>query len=89
MPGLVAEMSHRLTTVARLFNLSSSLQKQILPASASLRRERAADGARRPRQAALRAKSWRGFKCVDSFFFELKTRHWTVPMGMARSAAIS
>jgi hypothetical protein len=33
--------------------------------------------------AALPAKPRCGLKCCASFFLELNTLHWTVPMGMA------
>ena len=39
--------------------------------------------------AAARTVSFRRFKCAASFFFELNTRHCTVPIGIALAAAIS
>lgn len=39
--------------------------------------------------AAFCSPSVRGIKCTASFFFELNTRHCTVPIGIACAAAIS
>src|SRR5437879_4286877 len=40
-------------------------------------------------QAALPARSSGRFKCAANFFFELKTLHCSVPIGIALAAAIS
>jgi hypothetical protein len=40
-------------------------------------------------QAASLLGSAGAFRCVASFFWALKTRHWTVPIGLAVAAAIS
>jgi hypothetical protein len=40
-------------------------------------------------QAASRLEISRDFRCGANFFLALKTRHWTVPMGMFFAAAIS
>ena len=39
--------------------------------------------------AARRTAACRRLSCGASFFFALKTRHWTVPIGISCAAAIS
>src|SRR5579863_8643836 len=40
-------------------------------------------------QAASLVGRLGAFRCVDSFFLALNTRHWTVPIGIDFAAAIS